>query len=75
MSKTGKFFLGALLGATAAVLLTPLNGRQTRSGLKKIVKSNQGGIKKLAEEITSKAEAILQTPAPKRVRKTNTKKQ
>jgi len=34
MSKSGKFLLGALLGAVAAVLLTPVAGKKARSALR-----------------------------------------
>ncbi|MBU2575993.1 YtxH domain-containing protein [Patescibacteria group bacterium] len=37
MSKSGKFVLGALLGAAAAALLTPIAGKKTRQKLQKTV--------------------------------------
>ena len=37
MEKTGKFILGAVLGAAAAALLTPVDGRVARTELKKTV--------------------------------------
>lgn len=35
MAKTGKFILGAILGAAAAALLTPMTGSAARTELKK----------------------------------------
>ncbi|MEK7125339.1 MAG: hypothetical protein AAB880_00280 [Patescibacteria group bacterium] len=35
MAKTGKFIIGAILGAAAAALLTPLTGPAARAELKK----------------------------------------
>jgi len=34
MSKSGKFILGALLGAGAAILLTPVTGKKARGALR-----------------------------------------
>lgn len=46
MGKTDKFIWGAVLGAAAAALLTPVTGRVARIGIKKI--ANHHGLDKLA---------------------------
>lgn len=41
MAKTTKFLLGAILGAAAAALLTPVAGKQARAELKKIARKRK----------------------------------
>jgi gas vesicle protein len=43
MAKTTKFLLGAILGAAAAALLTPVAGQQARSKLKTIARPALAG--------------------------------
>lgn len=53
MSKTGKFIAGAILGAAAAALLTPVSGKKARAKLK--AGAQKAGLK------TEKYEAKLQS--------------
>lgn len=80
MSKSGKFLLGALLGAAAAVLLTPVAGKKARGSLKKMA-VKQGlpleAIEAKAEELLAKGKEAAASALPKKPvapKKTKTKK-
>lgn len=72
MPKSGKFVLGAIIGAAAAALLTPVAGRQARASLKKV--ANKSSLEKLAGRGSDLVNTALKNIAPKPRRKTNTKK-
>ena len=72
MSKSGKFVLGAILGAAAAALLTPVAGREARKNFKKA--ANKTGFQKLAASGTDLVNTVLENFAPQPRRKTKAKK-
>ena len=81
MSKSGKFLLGALLGATAAVLLTPVTGKKARSSLRGLAEKkglDTSAIQSKVESLLARGQELIQTvqpeERPKTRRKTKTKK-
>lgn len=81
MSKSGKFLLGALLGAGAAVLLTPVTGKKARSSLRNLAEKkglDAGALQSKAESLLARGaklvQAIKQEEPPKPKRKTKIKK-
>lgn len=67
MSKSGKFILGALLGATAAVLLTPVTGKKARSALRTTaVKKglNVEAVQEKVQELLARGEELVKGAAP-----------
>lgn len=62
-SRKGKFYLGALIGAGAALLFAPTTGRETRRKLKKkldelVAKAKEVDINEVKDEFVEKANAI-----------------
>lgn len=72
MGKSGKFIFGALLGAAAAALLTPVAGREARTSLKKV--ANKRSLEKIVESGSDLVNAALGNIVPKPRRKTKPKK-
>ena len=72
MAKTGKFILGAVLGAAAAALLTPISGREARTGLKSA--ANKRGLNKLIAGGSDLVNSVLGNQTTAARRKTKTKK-
>ncbi len=62
MPKSSKFFLGALLGAAAVALLTPVTGKKARSVFSKAAKSAgipTDKIKSAFDDLSEKGEELL----------------
>ncbi|PIQ78445.1 MAG: hypothetical protein CO042_03550 [Parcubacteria group bacterium CG_4_9_14_0_2_um_filter_41_8] len=65
MAKSGKFLFGALLGATAAALLTPFAGKKARQKLSKTAKKvtedeRVSGLIEKGEQVFDKAKKSAQ---------------
>lgn len=81
MSKSGKFILGALLGAGAAVLLTPITGKKARGSLRQAaekrgldVKAIQSKVESLWERGEELAKTVVpEAPAKRRSTRSKTK--
>lgn len=72
MGKSGKFIFGALLGAAAAALLTPVAGKEARTSLKKV--ANKKSLEKIVGSGSDLVNTVLENIAAKPRRKTKPKK-
>jgi gas vesicle protein len=55
MSKSSKFLAGALLGAAAAALLSPVSGKSARNKVKKVAQKAGVDTKKLESNVNALA--------------------